>query len=100
MMNRLGKWLPCPLVSVTWVKPWVPSCDSLIVPVTVFGMPFLLKRKANEISVDAAPLPSQPPPPCQPFPPPPIAKCPRCDREIVNWMHGLLRMGARQMDTL
>jgi len=89
-MIGLGKGLPRPLVSASWVS----QCDSLIVDATVFGTPVLLKRKADEIPVKAAPLPSQPLHPCQPSPPSPVAKCPCHDREIINRMRRLLRMGA------
>jgi len=96
VMIGLGKGLPRPLVSASWVS----RCDLLIVDATVFGTPILLKRKADKIPVEAAPLPSQPSHPHQPSPPPPVAKCPRRDQEIVNRMCGLLRTGARWMDTL
>ena len=90
MMIGLGKGLLHPLVSASWVS----RCDLLIVDATVFGTPVLLKRKADEIPVKAAPLPSQPLHPCQPSPPSPVAKCPCHDREIINRMRRLLRMGA------
>jgi len=82
------------------VPPWVPRCDSLIVVTTVFGTPVLLKRKADEVPVAVAPLPSQPSPPHQPSPPPLPAKRPRRNQELVVRMRGLLRTGARRMDTL
>jgi len=59
-----------------------------------FGTPVLLKRKSDAITVDAPPLPSQP------SPPPPVAKHPRCDQELVSRMCRLLRMGTKWMDTL
>src|SRR5882724_6768252 len=77
--NKSGGGLPHPLVSA----PWVSRCDSLIVATTVFGMPVLLKRKDNKVPVDVAPLPSQPSPPNQPSLPPPTAKHPRRDQELV-----------------
>src|SRR5882724_10726389 len=95
-MSRLGKWPLRPLVSVAWV----PSCDSLIAPVTVFGTPILLKCKANKISVDTAPLPSQPPRPHQPSLTPPVTKCPCRNQELISRMRRLLWMGARWMDML
>ena len=61
---------------------------------SVFGMPILLKCKADEIAVSSAPLPPQP------FSPPSVAKCPRHDWELVGQMHGFLRTGAWQLDTL
>ena len=57
-------------------------------------MPVLLKCKADEIMVNAVPLPHQPSSPL------PVNKCPQHDQELVDWMHGLLRMGARWLDTL
>ena len=71
----------------------------MIVATTVFGMPILLKRKADKVPVDVAPLPSQPSPPHQPSLPPPTAKHPRRDQELVVRC-GLLRTGAQRIDIL
>src|SRR5882724_3180393 len=92
-MNKLG-WGP--LVSASWVS----HCDSLIMATTFFGMPVLLKCKADEVPVDVAPLPSQPSPPPPPSLPPLPTKRPHRNQELVVRMRGLLRTGARQMDTL
>jgi len=59
----------------------------------------LLKCKADEITVSAAPLPSQPSHPRQPSLPPPVSKHPRRDWELMSRMCGLRRTGAWQMDT-
>ena len=80
----------CPLASVGCVSP----CHPLILDPSVFGMPILLKHKADEIDTGAAPLPPQL------SPPPPITKCPHPDQEVVSQMHGLLRMGAQWLDAL
>ena len=92
----LGRGLPCPLVSgleasgCAWID-WGPL---------VFGTPTLLQRKANDIaSGPVPPLPQSSLPP-QPSPPPPVAKCPRRDRELIGQMRGLLRTGAWRLDTL
>jgi len=70
-------------------------------PVSIaFGTPVLLKCKAEAIASDAPPLPSQPSHPPQPSPPPPVTKHPHRDWELVNQICGLLRTGARRMDTL
>src|SRR5882724_7676866 len=84
VMIRLGKGLPCPLISASWVS----RCDSLIVDATVFGTPILLKRKADKIPVEAAPLPSQPSHPHQPSPPPPcfpVSSSRSGDRQSDLW---------------
>ena len=94
-MTILRKRPPCPLVS----DPEVSGCDSTDCGPPVFGMPTLLKRKADNIAVGVAPPPLSSLP-LQPSPPPPVAKCPHHDRELVSQMQGLLRMGAWQLDTL
>ena len=87
--------LPCPLVS----DPGVSGCYLIECGPPVFGTPTLLKRKADHIAVGVAPpLPSSLPLP--PSPPPPVAKHPRHDRELISQMRGLLRMGAWWLDTL
>ena len=65
-----------------------------------FGTPVLLKHKADEIDASMAPFPSQPPLPPQSPPLPPVAKRPRRNRELMCKMWGLLRTGARWLDTL
>jgi len=77
-MRKSGRGLPHPLVSASWVS----RCDSLIVDATVFGMPVLLKHKANEITVGAAPLPSQLPIPVSPLCP---LQLPNALIVIGNW---------------
>ena len=94
-MNKLGRGLPHPLASA----PWVSHCDSLIMATTVFGMPILLKGKADNIAVSAVP-PPQSSLPLQPSLPLQVTKCPRRNWELVSQMQGLLRMGARWLDTL
>src|SRR5882724_4772052 len=87
-MTILRRRPPCPLVS----DPEVSGCDSTDCGPPVFGTPTLLKRKADNIPVGAAP----PPPsslPLQPSLPPPVAKCPRCDRELVSQMWGCSGQG-------
>src|SRR5882724_5937154 len=94
-MTILRRRPPCPLVS----DPEVSGCDSTDCGPPVFGMPTLLKHKADNIAVGAAP----PPPsslPLQPSLPPPVAKCPCRNRELVIQMRGLLRMGAWWLDML
>src|SRR5882724_437185 len=93
--NKLGRGLPHPLASA----PWVSHCDSLIVATPVFGMPVLLKCKADDITVGVVP-PPQSSLPLQPSPPPTVTKCPCHNQELVSQMQGLLRMGAQQLDTL
>ena len=61
---------------------------------SAFGTPILLKQKANKIAVNMPPLPPQPPSS------PPVTKRPRDNHALVDRMHGLLRVGAWQMDTL
>jgi len=54
----------------------------------------LLKYKADEITINAAPLP---PPPSSPTP---VAKHPRRDRELMDQMCRLLRVGVWWLDML
>src|SRR5882724_8930748 len=95
-MTTLGRRLPHPLVS----DPEAYGCNPTDFGPPVFGMPVLLKCKADDITVSAVPLPPQlslPPPPSLP---PPVAKCPHHNQKLINQMHGLLRTGAWQLDTL
>ena len=95
VMSKLGRGLLHPLASA----PWVSRGDSLIVATPVFGTLVLLKHKADDIAVDAVP-PPQSSLPLPPSLPPPVAKHPRHDRELISQMRGLLRMGAWWLDTL
>ena len=95
-MTISRKGLPHPLVSDSEASgcAWI-DCGPL-----VFGMPTLLKRKANDITAGPVPPPPQSSLPPQPSPPPPVTKCPHCNWELVSQMHRLLRTEAQQLDTL
>src|SRR5882724_7869395 len=79
VMTILGRGLPHPLVSdreasgCAWID-WGPL---------VFGTPTLMQRKAYDIA--SGPIPLLP----QSSLPPPVAKCPRRDRELIGQMRGL-----------
>src|SRR5882724_3426971 len=85
VMTMSGWRLQHPLVS----DPWIYCYDFTDFDSSVFGMPILLKCKADKITVDTVPLPPQHSSPL------PVTKRPRRNWELVDQMHGLLRMGAQ-----